>query len=462
MSSLAIALGMMIVGALFMVAVAQRTSRDPVTILTGYLVALYLIPAGLAVGPLGGAGTPAVLIALGTTWWWLLGRFNPEVGLRWERQPLRPVLGAYIWFCLLSVALSRLRPLSALEARGSIRTVIALFAAAGLALLIADGIREMDRLNTLLRRLTTIGALMALVGIIQFATGWDPTQYIRIPGLVMDTDLGLIGSRSLFNRPHGTALHPIEFGVLCASLVPLGLHFAMTAPDKPTRERAWVTLAIIAAAAPISVSRSAILSLVVGFSVIFIAWSWPIRARMSALAFVFTCVMWAVVPGLVGTIRNLFVNAATDPSVTARQDRVPRVIELWSQSPWVGRGFGTYNLEDYFLLDNEVYRTAIQVGVVGLALTLAVIFVGVGLARGARHASTDDKTRHLGQALAASILALASSMATFDAFYYRIWYGTLFVLIGASAALWAIVRDKRRASPNAPVSDSPALTTRGV
>ena len=36
--------------------------------------------------------------------------------------------------------------------------------------------------------------------------------------------------------------------------------------------------------------------------------------------------------------------------------------------PWLGRGFGTYTPEDYFLLDNEIQKTAIKSGLIGVAV----------------------------------------------------------------------------------------------
>lgn len=425
---------------LLVVAWLNASRRDPTAFLTVYLLLLFWVPAALVVGPLGGAGTPAVIVALGAAWWWGVARLTPSLGLRSEWQPVRWALLCYLWFCLVSWSLSRLRPLTELEINESNRGLIALVAAIGVAMLIADGVRDRARLDQLLRVLVLGGSGMAFLGVLQFG-GIDLVQYIRIPGLTLQRELLGIGSRSIFNRPFGTALHPIEFGVVCTALLPIALHLFFYERSQRRRRLALVGAGLLAAAGPMSVSRSAIISLVLGYVVLNFAWSWRRRLEAGVVAVTFAFSMWALVPGLLGTIRNMFTKAGEDDSVTARVDRVPAVIELWRESPWVGRGYQTYSPLDYFLLDNEIYVTVIEVGVVGLLLTLIVIGVGVGTARGARHRSLDPSVRHLGQALAASTVALASSMATFDAFFYRILYGTLFVLLGCSGALWAIVRD---------------------
>ena len=422
----------------------RLSHRDPVVLLTGYVVVLFLIPARLIVGPLGAAGTPGVLVALVAACWWLVSRLAGDVGLSSDGQPLHRMLAVYLWFCLLSVSLSQLRSTTVAEFNGSLRGLIALFAASGMALLIADGIADRGRLDTLLRRLVGVAAAMAMVGIVQFVTGWDPTQFVSIPGLVAEVEVNGVGSRAAFNRPYGTALHPIEFGVVCASLVPLALHYALYGAR--ARRFAWVAATLLISAAPVSVSRSGILCLLIGVGTLSLAWSWRRRRYAAVAGLGFAVVLWVSIPGLLGTLTSMFANAGADPSVTTRQERLPRIFALWRESPWVGQGFGTYNLEDYFLLDNEIFRTLIQVGVIGLCLTLLTIGTGLWMARSARRVAIDEETRHLGQAILASILALASSMATFDAFYYRILYGTLFLLLGAAAALREVLRRDWRTS----------------
>ncbi|MEE8603043.1 O-antigen ligase family protein [Euzebya tangerina] len=422
---------------------SQMSRRDPVAVLTVYLGFLYVLPARLVVGPLSDIGTPAVMLALVCALWWFLSRINPALALPQEPQPLRWLMGAYVWFCGVSLCFAWLRHLSDVEANSSLRSFAALIAGSGVAMLIAEGVRERDRLDTFTRRLTAVGALMALIGVIQFTTGFDPVQFIRVPGLTLKSELFGVGSRSIFNRPFGTALHPIEYGVVCVGLIPIALHHAFYGPSRRVRRLATTAVLLLGAGGAMSLSRSAMVAAVVGLLTLSLAWSARRRLHMAVMGGVFCCAMWAVVPGLLGTIRSLILNAGSDPSITARTERFPRVVELVRESPVVGIGFGTYNQEDYFLLDNELYRTAIQNGLLGLGLTLLLLLGAAALAHRAGVLSQAAETRHLGQALASSILAITSSLATFDAFFYRILYGTLFVLMGCAGALYTIVRLER-------------------
>ena len=143
-----------------------------------------------------------------------------------------------------------------------------------------------------------------------------------------------------------------------------------------------------------------------------------------------------LVNGLVGTIRSLFTGAEHDPSVQARLDRFPAVVELVAEYPWLGRGFGTYTPEDYFLLDNEIQKTAIESGLIGVAaLVLFIVFVATVAWR---TRGTDESNRLLGTALAASILGIFISTYTFDAFFYKILMGLVYLCIGLVGAFWRL------------------------
>ena len=111
-----------------------------------------------------------------------------------------------------------------------------------------------------------------------------------------------------------------------------------------------------------SLSRSAVLAIAVAVIVLSLGVSWRQRAAIMAAGVVFIMFVGVTVKGLIGTLRNLFTTADNDSSVQARIDRVPKVLHLISEHPWFGRGFGTYNLDDYFLLDNQLQMSAIETG----------------------------------------------------------------------------------------------------
>jgi polysaccharide biosynthesis protein PslJ len=406
-----------------------------------WLVLLYGISARQIVGPLGAVGTPAMLLAMFAAFVWLCGFVLPDSGLSREPHPMRPALLVYLWYGGCSFAIAMSRPLTELEYTGVVRALITLTAQVGIALLIADGIRDVERLKTLLRRVVSVGTFLALIGILQFFSGRDFT--ILIPGLrwLGSGEVGSVSARSIFNRPFGTALHPIELGVVTAALLPLSIHFGFYSASTSARRNAFTCAAVIAFAIPLSVSRSGVVSLVVGLSLLVVGWAWRRRLQALVVAGVAVPLLWMLVPGIVGTLRSMFTQTENDPSVQARIDRIPRIMEIVRERPWFGRGNGTWSTEDYFLVDNELWVSTIELGIVGVTMTFALIGLGI-FACFVIYSSptTDEATAHLAKAVAASIGALGISILTFDAFFYQILTGTLFLLLGSVGALWRLER----------------------
>lgn len=419
----------------------RRGRHDPTTILTIFLVATFGVSAHWIIRPLGAVGQPSLLVGLACMWWWGATKVLPDSGLDRRQQPIRTALLAYGWFFACGYAIAHTRPLTSLEGSGSVRALILLASLIGIALLAADGIGDRSRLDALLHRMVSGATFMGIIGLVQFFSGFDPSSSIRPPLLGLNRDVVSIGIRSNFNRPFGTALHPIEFGVVLGALLPLALHYALHRPSGSNRRLAWLRVAIIAGAVPTSLSRSGIISLAVGLTTLLVVWGWRRRAEGILVGGAFAVMMWVVIPGLLGSIRSLFTSIEYDPSYQARIDRVPRVVELWSQRPFLGRGYGTYSPQDYFLLDNEFYRTLIESGVLGVLVLTAMLLVALAVARGVSRRSRDPATRHLSQAMAAGVLAIAASIPTFDAFFYRILTGVLFLVIGCIGALWRLERD---------------------
>jgi hypothetical protein len=419
---------------------------DVTSLVTMWLVLLYGISAGQVVPGFGAIGSPALLAALGMFLLWLSGFLLPESGLSRDRHPLRPALFVYLALVILSFAVAMSRSLTELETTGAYRALLTGIAMVGLALVVADGIYDQRRLNTMLRRLVVAGAFLSIVAILQFLTG-RPLQ-VNVPGLVWNADVGGVGARSIFFRPAATAMHAIEFSVVTASLLPLGIHYALHAETLRQRRNMATATVLIGFAMPLAISRSGIVSVVVALAVLAAGWGWRRRMNGFLIALAVVPVMWAVVPGLVGTFVSLFGDSEYDPSIQARIERGPMVMALVRQRPWFGLGNGTFSVEEYFLLDNQIRALMLETGLIGMAVTVLVLLSAVlaGLII-ARLATVDRDSAHLGQALAASVAGLSVSLFTFDAFFYRILTGTLFLLLGAVGALWRLNRVSERLFP---------------
>ena len=410
-----------------------RRAFDVTAYLTVWVVLLFGISAFQVVPGFGAIGSPALLYTLPAVLWWLAARAVPALGLDRSPSAMRVTLLLYGWYLLVSYVVAISRPLTELEHNGAHRGLITTISYIGMALLVLDGIDRLDRLTTLLRRVVWGGAFMSIVAVLQFATG-DMFQ-IPVPGLVWNHELE-VETRSVFTRPNGTAMHPIELSVVASALLPLAVHFALHARRGAPRQAAVVAAALIALTIPISLSRSGVLSAITALTIMFFGWGWRRRANAGLLIIGSVPLLWLLIPGLVGSIYALFAWFEQDTSITARIDRVPAVLALVRERPWLGLGNGTWSVEDYFLLDNEVYATLLAQGYLGLLGVVALFVVGILTALWVEHARfATDETAHLGRSLAAGLAAIGVSFFTFDSFAFRILTSLLFLFLVSGAAL---------------------------
>ena len=418
---------------------AARGSFDVTVYLTLWIILLYGLSARQVVPGFGAIGSPAMLLVLPALLIWAAGWLLPGSGLLRGRNPIRVALLAYLGYQVLSFAVASTRSLTPLETSGAMRALLTAVAMAGVGLLVTDGVPTLPRLTTLIRRIVYAVTFVSVFGIVQFFT--RQTFQFLVPGLVWNRPPVGLAARGEFGRPAATTLHAIEFSVITAALLPLAIHFALYGRTVHQRRNAACAAGLIALAVPLSVSRTGVVSLGIALLILFAGWRGR-RLINGVLSVVIAIpVLWVTIPGIVGTFIGMFTDTDDDPSVQARINRVPRVIALIRERPWFGLGNGTWSVEDYFLIDNEVYVTTLEMGIVGMVLTTLFLGGTVVLALAVRGLpGVDETTRHLAMAIAASIGGLSISLITFDAFHYRILTGTLFLLIGAAGALWQMHR----------------------
>ncbi|GAA5081960.1 O-antigen ligase [Thermocatellispora tengchongensis] len=420
---------------------------DPVSVLTVFLITLLVLPARYIVGPLGGAGTPATVMAVLMLVWYALSTLSPRWTPLRGPQPLRHVILFFALALLAGYVAGTTRPLSADELNTADMALIQLAGWAGIALVTADGIAGMDRLEDIRHRLVIGAAFVASIGLIQFFTGIEPSRFLALPGLV-ENGASMLFEREDFFRPMGTATHPIEMGMVLAMVLPLALHGALYGPERMRRRR-WIMVVLIAVAAPMSVSRSALLGLAVALIVLLPVWPPAWRLRALLITGIGVILMRLAVPGLIGTVLNLVTVIGEDDSTVARTDDYAEVVRAWAVRPFFGQGTGTYLPTIYRVLDNQYLLTLVEAGLVGLLALLALLCSGWMLARGARRASADPAARHLAQCLAASVAVAIFGFGTFDAFSFPMISNVLFLILGFCGALWRL---QTRGEQPAPVA----------
>ncbi|QDB80222.1 O-antigen ligase family protein [Georgenia wutianyii] len=419
-------------------ALLRRWRPPTLVLLVVFLCLQFLIPARLVIGGLGSVGRPSVAVGILLAFLWVVSARRPG-RLPAGRQPVRWLLGGYLAVQLVGYAVGYDRLLPQIEASSADRWLIYNVAMVGVALAVTDGLVTRRHLDILLRSVVALAAVMAFVGTLQFLRIVDLTRYIRIPGLRANRELIGVGARGDgdFARVAGTANHYIEFGVVLALVLPIALHYAFFAPPGRRWVR-WLSVALIASAIPLSISRSAILTVAVSMGCLAVVWPWRRRYNVFAVGLVGLVVFHFVNRGVLGTIRSLFTNMDNDPSVQNRIADQAFVQQMFAQRPWLGRGPGTLLPERYILLDNQIYGTLVGGGILGLVALVALFAVPYAMARSVRLRAAGEESRHLGQALAAAFPAGLLASATFDSFGFATFAGTTMVFVGAAGALWRL------------------------
>jgi O-antigen ligase len=412
---------------------------DAVGLLTVYVFLLMVIPSPLVFAPLGGAGGPDTIFGCLLLVMYLVTLATPFLAVAKGRQPVR--VAAVLLTCVMIAAYisANRRTLPSLESNGADRGLILMLGWLGIMLVAADGIPTLDRLKVLLRRIVLGATAMSVLAIVQFASGLDAAKYIQIPGLATQTPFTDLLTRNNLNRPSATALDPIELACVLVTCLPIALHRARFAPPGERRKR-WLQVGLIAAAIPMTVSRTGIVALAVMALVLLPTWPKMDRRVAYVAGVIGVGIMYATIPGLLGEFRSLFGQVGSDTSSTSRTGAFSRAVPFIAQHPWLGRGFGTFLPATYFFTDDQYLLSFIEIGVIGLLALLGLFITGWLCARNARRLSTSPETRDLAQTMAAAVAVPTVAFATFDALSFAMAASLTFLVVGCTGALWRLVR----------------------
>lgn len=428
---------------------AQRTRSsgsywliDGVTVLTLFLIVRLILPSQFVIGGLGGAGSPAALLAVACLGWWVWERLH-----RTREFVSSPVVGFAAVFGMALMAswvAGVARPINGEE--GSVLTLGLLVSGGWLGVLLVahDGPLDSERLAALLNRLAVLAGLFAAFGLFQFVTGAVWVDRVYIPGLSAHQTVYAASVREGFTRPPGTAIHPIEFGAVLCMLLPIAISRGMGLILRPGTDwgvlRRWWPAALVALAVVLSLSRSALVGLAVGLIAILPA----LRARQRIGALVamagLGAIVFLVVPGMIGSIVGLFSGAQNDPGIASRIDSYAIAADYIARAPWFGRGMFTF-LPRYRIFDNQYLLSLVEIGFVGvaalLALILAVLWAGIRT-RSAR----SSVLRGASAATLAGSLVGGVSLALFDGFAFPMMPGIWFTLLGLTGAAYRLSREE--------------------
>ncbi|MGP3917547.1 O-antigen ligase family protein [Nonomuraea sp. 10N515B] len=419
---------------------AQRRA-DAATFAAVFVVVLVIVPARLIIRGLPFALTPAEAVGLCAVLWWFCAHFTDSLGAAKGATPVRTAIYLYLVAYLASYAHAAI---SYLEPRAlSLADHIAVIAVAfvGIALLACDGVSSRERVDLVLKTVVVCGAIIGVIGGIQYLLTFDPTQFMNLPGTRVRSDVPAIVERNGLNRAASTTSHPIEFGVVSSMILPIALHYAFTAKQRgASAMRWWLCCALIGAGMVFSASRSPILGLAVAGLVLLIGW--PSRRRVRAIIGLlgFLVIVRIAVPGVLGTITGLFSNLSSDDSVRWRTADYTIALDAIRANPLLGQGHGTWYPPYDVVFDNQYLLTAVEGGILGVATFVALFVTGIWSALRARSLTSDMTTRDLGLSLAAALVVPLVGSATFDLNAFETTSGIAFLFLGLSGALLRAMR----------------------
>jgi hypothetical protein len=313
--------------------------------------------------------------------------------------------------------------------------------------LTASVLRRRSEVDGLVAVLVGGGAVVALFALIESRTGFNPFNHLQRPLPFLHFDVSqtpqFTATRGGRPRAYASAQHSIALGAALVMLVPLAVYLGR----RTGQGRWWGALALLVLGAFCTVSRTAMVMLVV--ELVVLVWLQPATMRRLWPALLpLLLAAHVVAPGTLGALKDGFMpkgGLIAEQQSGAGTYGSGRLADLgpglhdWSRTPVLGQGFGTritdrnepsYNAP---ILDDEWLGTLLETGAAGF-LALLWLFVRAirRLATAARSEPTERSWLLAG--LASAIYAFAIGMATYDAFSFIQVTFLLFVVLGIAAA----------------------------
>ena len=424
-------------------ATRRRPTRiDAASVLSLMVILLTIIPGRLIVPGMTDIGRPALIVGLALFGWWVVVRLTHHLVLTGQ-QPMRWAIFAFMTAAIISYAVGMSRPLTDIEANGADRTILYFCMFAGIVLMAADGIGNWFRLNSVLRVVVWCGVVVAVIAVLQAVLKYDITEYLQIPGLVPKSEALLFEQRGDAYRVASTTVHYIELAATLAIIQPFAIHFALFGRTKRARRFALAASLTVAAGNAVTLSRTGIVALILMFIVLVPVWAWRSRYNIAVIVVASIGAFGMVTPGASRTWLRLFDNPDDNSSIQARVDRYSLAWRYFAQTPWLGRGTGTWIAPQYQIMDNQWIETALGNGALGVLTLLGVFVTGLVLATKALRRATTAADRHLCACLISTQLMAIVVAGTFDSLAFSTYTAMLALSVGLCGTVWRLTHPAR-------------------
>lgn len=290
----------------------------------------------------------------------------------------------------------------------------------------------------MMRFMVFLAALVSIMAVVERLTGASPFSSLHqwIP-ILQPSYLAEPIARGGALRAFGSAAHPIAFGVMLSLMLPLSMQLAIGAVSARGRLGWSVSSGLIALGAISTVSRTAIVGLVIVFCAL------AVRHRRRRLllatgAFLVTFAVHMVYPGAIKSIIRVFtpgyIVASEVGNPVGRLEDYPRIATEVALRPFLGMGPTAFQPQTHFFVDNQYLKWAVELGIVGLLaaflLLLAASVIFLRAPREMRGVEADAVF-----AVGVSALVFMVTSVLYDSFGFPQPTFVYFILLALGAAL---------------------------
>jgi O-antigen ligase len=238
-------------------------------------------------------------------------------------------------------------------------------------------------------------------------------------------------------RVTGSTAHPIAFGVMMSLVLPFMYYLFKRSKDKKQQIFYLISMLTTAAASIATVSRTSMLTVIIVLIVFMIALPEDRRGIFKSLLVLAAIAALSMPKALVEIFSYLTPSYFQAHEVGNRYGRFedyPVLFREFTNSPFFGRGLGTYDPVRYRYVDNQHLLMIVELGALGLYTFWGIFY------RAYRHlkarfnnAQGDEKT--LIAAFIASLVVFFISSFMFDSFGFPQPTYLFFMLLGLSFAI---------------------------
>ncbi|MHB8841318.1 MAG: O-antigen ligase family protein [Candidatus Aquicultor sp.] len=437
-------LGLLVPATFLAVAYSKRMKWE--TPLKVYLAILFLVPKApyKMLGGLPIELDPSRLFLVLILFLWVsMLLVNPALKIR-KTGIEAPLFGLFA-ILVISVAVN-LDSFSYQEVPSALKAILLFVIYIFIFYLLTSIVRDYPATKSLARWLVSLTIFISVFAIIERFTGYNPFKHIHefLPFLNVDMTEATKEMTRGELRVSGPADHPIALAALLTMFLPLLLYFFYQAES--LLKKSWYALGIIATltAAFFTISATALVGvIVVILSQLFLN---PRRG----LTLLIIVVIFALCAGmffganfkeLTDRVSYKHIVSSEVGNNEGRLTDYPRVLQKFAEKPLFGMGFGTFDPERYFYLDNQYLGFIVETGVVGILAFLWLLYSLIKSFRGFA-LKAEPGVGELVSSLLSSVLVFAAVCFTFDTFGFADVVYAFFIIAGLGSALVISFRDK--------------------